>query len=188
MVDAFSELELAANIQIDLLTVENLRRAVEKRSEVIHIICKGPPPALKNCLEVQEDVYSTFVCLNKAQLDCSKVQLLVISAVCPEWTAECFKKLGAANLVLVSTAVDQKCNASAQFVNYFYSNLPRMSVKGAFSYSTDLVQMKLEAFNDEELYSCCCQHEHNPTGKCWVYERVADIRNIAAMHLAHKEA
>ena len=175
---------LYINFEINIGTINNLKRAIDKNTKILHIISKSSYDDKGNiCLEFENNKCElerlNYDSLKKIfnDNDCiqfKKTTLLIINTEFAEEILELFKSLNFEKIIVEHTTT-LTLNLTTKFNAFLYDNLIFEKSKIAFEKAKNYTKQ----YKDLEI--CCCFHKHKEVCK-W---KLLSMKNKDEAHFSH---
>ncbi len=175
---------LYINFEINIGTINNLKRAIEKKTKILHIISKSSYDDKGNiCLEFENnkcelerlnyDKLKTIFNDNEF-IEFKKTTLLIINTEFAEEILDLFKSLNFEKIIVEHTTTTT-LNLTKKFNAFLYDNLILDKIKTAFEKAKNYTKQ----YKDLEI--CCCFHKHKEVCK-W---KLLSMKNKDEAHFSH---
>ena len=185
---------LYINFEINIGTIQNLKRVLDKKTKILHIICKSSYDLNgniclefeNNCCELERIDYNKLKEIFSDYDEFKKSNLIIINTEFAEEILDLFKSLDFENIIVEHTTVST-INLTKKFNNYLYDNLifyKRQNfkrVKEAF----DNAKSVSKNFPYDDFQICCCFHKHKDNCE-WKKKSIENKKEAHFSHLKDK--
>ncbi len=184
---------LYINFEINIGTIQNLKRVLDKKTKILHIICKSSYDLNGNiCLEFENNNceleridYNKLKEIFSDYDEFKKSNLIIINTEFAEEILDLFQSLDFENIIVEHTTVST-INLTKKFNYYLYDNLifyQRQNfkrVEEAFDNAKSLSKKP-----DDDFQICCCFHKHNDNCE-WKKKSIENKEEAHFSHLKYK--